>query len=163
MTWLTESANNAASEGISYVDVALTCDTAAQESGGIIADTQVVSDAFYAVGGRALLHSVALIDKDDNGAALTVFFFDANVSLGTENSPPSISDVNAASYLCHVDFSTGDYKDLGGVKVAVLSGLNHIVKAASGTKDIYVAVLNGSGTPTYTASGLRLRLGLFPS
>jgi len=34
------------------------------------------------------------------------------------------------------------------------------VKPASGTTDLYVAAVNGSGTPTYTAAGLKLRLGL---
>ena len=55
--------------------------------------------------------------------------------------------------------ATGDYKDLGGVSVAMIKNMWLPVKAAPGTLDLYVAVINGAGTPTYTASGLKLRIG----
>lgn len=140
--------------------VTLSLDTSAYAAGDLLADTQVITDAFLIADGKGFLNSVLLVDEDDQGAALDIYFLDANVSMGTENAVPSITDANARNILCRVQVSTGDYTDLGGVKIADLSGLNRFVKAASGTKNLYVAVVNGTGTPIYTASGIRLRVGI---
>lgn len=147
-------------EGFSLVDVTLSLDTSAYASGDLLADTQVVASAIKLTDGKARLQSVLLIDEDDQGAALDLYFLSANNTLGTENVAPSISDANARDILCRVPIATGDYYDLGGVRVADVHGLNRIIKAASGTTSIYVAAVNGAGSPTYTASGLRLRIGI---
>ena len=141
-----------------WVDVALSTDTAAYASGDVIADSQVVAACVRANDAFGVLQSLTLIDEDDQGVALTVLFLDANVSVGTENAAPSITDVNARNVLGWVSVATSDYVDLGGVRVAFKSNLGMVVKPATGTDDIYVAVVNGSGAPTYSASGLRLRL-----
>lgn len=52
-----------------------------------------------------------------------------------------------------------DEDDLGGCRIATKRDLNLVVKPATGTRDIYVAAVTRGGTPTYTASGLKLRLG----
>ena len=44
------------------------------------------------------------------------------------------------------------------MKVATLRGVG--LELESTTASIWVGIVNGTGTPTYTASGLRLRLGL---
>lgn len=149
--------------GLSYVDVTLSADTGIMASGDIIADTQVVTNALRANNTLGILSSVVVIDEDDQGAALDLYFFSANASLGTENNGPSITDANARNFLGFVPIGTGDYKDLGGVKVAFINAVGMIVKAATDTRDIYVGVVNGTGTPTYTASGLKLRLGFLPA
>lgn len=141
------------------VDVTLSLDTSAYASGDLLADTQNFTGVRVA-GGRALLQSVTVIDEDDQGAAFTLFFLSANNSLGTENSAPSISDANARDILGWVDVFTSDYKDLGGVRVASVKPIGLELKAASGSTNLYVAAVNGTGTPTYSAAGLRLKLGL---
>lgn len=142
-----------------FVDVALTTDTSAYASGDVVADTQVVTNACRAVSQPAILQSVMLIDKADQGAALDLHFFSANVSMGTENSAPSISDANALNYLGKIAIATTDYTDLGGCKVAHKNALGHLIRPATDTRHIYVAVVNGTGTPTYAADSLLLRLG----
>lgn len=142
------------------VDVTLSLDTSAYAASDLLADTQVVTDAFRAADGVGILQSVLLIDEDDQGVALDLYFLAANNTMGTENSAPSISDANARDILCRVRVAAADYTDLGGVRVADLTGIGHVIKAAAGTANIYVAAVNGSGTPTYTASGLKLRLGI---
>ena len=142
------------------VEVTLSLDTSAYASGDVLADTQVVTAALSIKNGKGVLQSVLLIDEDDQGAALDLYFLSADVVMGTENAAPSITDANARSILAVVPVATTDYKDLGGVRVANLAGLNRVLKAVAGTPDIYVAAVNGSGSPTYTASGLRLRLGI---
>lgn len=144
------------------IDVTLTTDTAAYASGDLIADTQVVTGAMRLAGGTALLHSVSVLDEDDQGVAFDVIFLQNSTSLGTENGAPNISDANARSnVLCKVAIAAADYTDLGGFKFATVGNLNRLLKAASGSKDIYVAVVNSTGTPTYSATGLKLRIGLY--
>lgn len=140
-------------------DVALTTDTSAYASGDVVADRQVISNATRAKNAPALLQSLMLIDKADQGAALEVLFFSDDVALGTENAAPSISDANALTFLGRVSIATTDYQDLGGAKVAHKTGLSLLMSPKTDTRDIYVAVLNGSGTPTYAADSLVLRLG----
>jgi hypothetical protein len=145
--------------GLALVDVTLTADTGAMGANQIIADTQVVTNAMRVADYLGKLVSVSVIDEDDQGAALDLYFFDANVSMGTENEDVTISDANARSFLTKVAIATGDYTDLGGVRVAALGNLARLMKPATGTRNVYVAAVNGAGTPTYTASGLKLRLG----
>lgn len=140
-------------------DVTLSTDTSAYASGDVIADRQVISNATRAKNAPALLQSLMLIDQADQGAALEVLFFSDDVALGTENSAPSISDANALTFLGRVSIATTDYQDLGDVKVAHKTGLSLLMAPKTDTRDIYVAVLNGSDTPTYAADSLKLRLG----
>lgn len=146
-------------ERYTYVEVALTPIAALLAANVVIADTQIVTGMAQISNEVGELYSLVLVDEDDVGAAVDVYFLDANVSLGTEGVLPSITDANARNILGLVAIATGDYKDLGGVKIAMKSNIGIIAKPATGTKDIYVGVVNGAGTPTYTAAGLRLRLG----
>ena len=92
----------------------LSLDTSAYASGDVLADTQQ-ADAFFAkADGGGVIESITVIDEDDQGAAFSIYFFQANRSLGTENNAPNISDANARDCLGWVDVSTADYKDLGG-------------------------------------------------
>ena len=143
-----------------YVNVDLTLDTSPYAAGDLLADTQSIANLFRAVGLGGVLMSMEVIDKDDQGAGFSVIFVDANVSFGTENAPPSISDTDAQSILGRADVTTADYLDLGGVRVASIKNIGLALQPASGTRDGYLAVINGAGTPTYTASGICLRLGM---
>lgn len=142
------------------VDVTPVCDTSIYAAGDTVFDKTVVTGALRINDGFGVLESLQVIDKDDQGAALDIYFFSSNITtFGTANAAPSISDADAATLLGIVSVATGDYKDLGGVKVASVKAINAILKAASGAKTIYVAATT-SGTPTYTASGLVLRVGI---
>lgn len=146
--------------GVALVDVTLSLDTNIYASGDLLADTQAVASAVRLADGKGILHSVTVIDEDDQGVAFDLYFLSANNTLGSENSAPSISDANARDILGIVSIATADYKDLGGVKVAIKTGLNIIIKGAAASTSIHVAAVNGSGTPTYTASGIKLRVGI---
>lgn len=146
--------------GVTLVDVTLTLDTSAYASGDLIADTQAVASAVRVNDGLGILHSLMVVDEDDQKAAIDIYFLSANNTFGSENSAPTISDANARDILGIVSVAAADYKDLGGVSVAMKSGLNMIVKGASGSTSIYVAVVSNASTPTYTASGVRLRVGI---
>lgn len=145
-------------DGTRVVDVTLSPDTSPLGANDVAVATQVIKDALGSDQEGGVLLSVQVIDKDDQKAALTLFFFDADVSLGTANAAPSITDADAARILGKVDVGTADYHDLGGVSVASPAFDPFGLKPAPATRNIYVAVRNGAGTPTYTANGLVLRL-----
>jgi hypothetical protein len=143
-----------------YVDVILTLDTLAYASGDLLADTQVITNMTRVADFGCILQSVTVIDEDDQGAAFDIYFLDANNTFGTENSAPSITDANARAILGKVSIGTGDYADLGGARCATVGNVGLVLQPASATRNGYLAVVNGTGTPTYTATGMRLRLGL---
>lgn len=139
------------------VGVVLTTTTDALTAGEVVADTQEIANVMRENAGTGLLHSLSVVDKDDQGAALTLFFLNSSASLGTENSTPSIGDSDAETILGWVDVSAADYKDLGGVRVASVKNVGLGLQSGAATTSIYVAVTT-SGTPTYATSGLELYL-----
>ena len=145
------------------IDVTLTLDTSAYASGDVLAATQTVASVFKVNGGRAILDSLTVVDQSDQKVALDVFFFSQSATFGTENDPPSITDAEALYCLGYVSVVAGDYKDLTGAAVASgtnLRNLGLVLENGDDSKNLYVAVLNGTSTPTYAATGLTLRLGL---
>ena len=85
------------------------------------------------------------------------------VLLGDQHHTHGVVQLATVSFwrdLAQVDKSV--YLDQTGEKYAPLFASNNIgmmIKPATGTDDIYVAAVNGTGTPTFTASGLKLRMG----
>lgn len=154
-SWSEQVATTVASK---IVDVTLALDTSAYTSGDVMSDTAVVTDAMRISNGTGLLQSIVVIDEDDSGTAFDLVFMSANRSLGTKNSAPDISDANGRDILGIVSIAGGDFIDLGGVRIATKANLGIPVKAATDTNDLYVSTIT-RGTPTYTASGIRLRLG----
>lgn len=141
------------------LDLTLSLDTSAYASGDVLADTQELASAAPVNAGHALLHSLVINDKDDQGQALDVVFLRSNVSIGTENAAVSITDANADEILGIVQVSSSDFIDLGGCRVATLSGLGLVLEAGAATTSVYVAAIS-RGTGTYTASGITMRIGL---
>lgn len=140
--------------------VAMSTDTSAYASGDLVADTQQLDAFFNKADGRGVINSITIIDQDAQGVSLYVMFHSTSTSLGTENSAPNISDANLAAGLQGiVAVSTADYVTVSGAKVATIKNIGLPVKAVSGTDDLYVSVLNSTGTPTFTATGLNLTIG----
>lgn len=140
--------------------ITFSTDTSAYASGDLVADTQALSACLRINDGTGVLTSFVLTDTDAQGAALEVFVLSASTSFGTENSAPNISDANlAANMLGKFSIAAGDYYTVSGAKVAFKSGLGIPVKGASGTDDIYLAIMT-TGSPTYTASGLVAKVGI---
>jgi hypothetical protein len=136
-----------------FVQITLSLPTAAMSADRVMADTQAITNAMRAANATGTLLSVSVIDRDDQGVPFDILFLSANVSLGTENAAPSISDANAGNYLGRVQIAAGDYIDLGGVRVADRAALGIGLRPASGTRDVYFATIT-RGAPTYTASGV---------
>jgi hypothetical protein len=139
-------------------------ETGALSAGEVAADTVEIPNCMRVPGGRGVLESIVLLDEADQGVALDLIFFDSNVSLGTKNSAPSITDANARHIISRVPIATADYSDLGSCRVATVGNLGRILRAVAGSRSLYVSVLNGAGTPTFGAAGaVKLKLGFLQS
>lgn len=140
------------------ITVTLTVDTNIYADGDVLADTQTISNAMRILGGHGVLQSLQLIDPDEQGQPIDLYFFSVTHALGTENSAPSISDANAIDIFGPVAIGSSDYRDLGGVKVASVRGIGLMLEAASGSRDLYIAAIS-RGTGTYAGGSLTLKLG----
>ena len=141
-------------------DVTFSLDTSAYASGDVLADTQEIASAVRLDGGAGVLQSIKLVDKSDQGVAMSVVILAANHSLGTENSAPDITDAECDDVLGIVDVAASDWKDLGGARVATVTGIGLPVKAAAESTSLYIGLINGTGTPTFSASGITAKLGI---
>lgn len=143
------------------VTVTPTLDTSAYANGDTLFATTAISGAVRIADAPGTLVSVAAIDKDDVGESIDLHFFSSNVTFGTANAVPSISDADAANYLGTVTINSADWYDLGGNRVATKTGSScgFVVTPASGTTTVYVAATVTSGAGTHTASGLVLKFG----
>lgn len=142
-------------------EVTLSLDTSAYANGDLLADTQSIAAVFRENDGTGSIKSLTVIDEDDQTLyAFSIWFLDGTGSLGTENSAPSATDAVCRTILAKVDFATTDGLDLGGSKVYSKTGLSIPVKAILGTDDLGIAAIVTTGTPTHTASGVRVRIGV---
>lgn len=139
------------------VTVTLTVDTSAYADGDVLADTQVITNAMRIIGGHGVLQSLQLVDPDAQGQPLDLYFFSVTHSLGTENSAPSIADVDAVDMFGPVAIASSDYGDLGGCKVASVRGIGLMLEADAASRDLYVGAIS-RGTGTYAGGALTLKL-----
>lgn len=148
-----------AETAIQYIDVTLSLHTTAGVALDLLADAQIVAACTRANDVEALLQSIVVIDEDDNKAAIRLIFLSASTSLGTEGDAIALTDALSREILGVVDIAVADYFDFGGASIVNKNNVGIVVKPATGSDDIYVAAQLTTGTPTYTASGIRLRLG----
>jgi hypothetical protein len=141
------------------LDVVLTLDTNVYASGDVLAATQAVASAVPTNGGHALLHSLVVNDKDDQGQAMDLVFLRTDVSIGTENAAVSIADADASEILGIVSIAAGDFLDLGGCRVATVPSIGLVLEADAASSSIFIAAIS-RGTGTYSATGVTVKIGL---
>ena len=143
-----------------YSEVTLTLDTNIYASGDVLSDTVPVHNALDEEEGTGIIHSIILLDKDDQGGALDLVFFRTNVSLGTKNAAVSISDTNADEIIEVVEIAASDYVDLVNSQIAIKSNLGVGFQGApSQGNKIYVAAISRD-SKTYSANGITLKISI---
>ena len=125
-------------------------------AGYVIAATEIIAAITRADDVGAMIEDIIVVNKDDVSAAIDIVLLDANVAVGSENAAPSITDDNAANILAIISILTSDWKDLGGVKVANVP-VNRIITPVAGGNDIYGAIVDNTGSVTWSAGGLVIR------
>lgn len=149
-----------AADVIRFIDVTLSTDTSAYANNDLIADAQQIDQFFSKVDGTARVVSFTVTDEDDQKAILDLYLVGVSTSWGAENGAPGPADATVRATQCYFSFAAADYKDLGGADVAQIKNLQCMVKAVAGTDDLYIAAVTGTSTPTYTASGVKVRIGI---
>lgn len=143
------------------IPVTLSLDTSSYADNDVLAAPQEVQNVARIPGGVVTIGSLVLLDEDDQGVDIDVLFLDADGSIGSENAAVGPTDAVARTILGHVSVTSADYTDLGNSQMATKRGLGLPIKAAAGTTSIWIAAVVRSGTPTFTASGIRLKLGVY--
>jgi hypothetical protein len=139
-------------------DVTLVADTSQYADNDVLAVVQEITNVFQHTPHRTL-QSVQLLDEDDQGQDIDLLFFNATATLGTINTAVNISDADARKCIGRVSILTTDYTDLVNSMFATKTNIGLMLKAADGVTSLWIGAVVRSGTPTYTAAGLKLKLG----
>ena len=144
---------------VDLIDVDPVCEAASNADGDVIFTFTEIPNAVAVEGGSCLLHSVQLLDDDDNGGKIDLVFQTDDTTLGTIGAAVSESDANAGDILGYVQLET--YFDGINWQISSKTNIGLVLKAASGTKSLYVAGVNRNGdAQTATAAGIHLRIGV---
>jgi hypothetical protein len=142
---------------LDVIDVTLVTDTNIYADNDVLAIPQAVVGVFRHPGDVRRLVSVVLLDEADQAQDVELVFFNADATLGTINGAVSISDADARKVIGSVLIQTTDYSDLINSQVATKQGLDLVMKSA--TSECWVGAIVRSGTPTYGAASMKLKLG----
>ena len=139
----------------------LTLSTPAEavDDNDVLADRQEITDVFRRNGSAAILHSIVVLDEDDQGVEMDIVFLDSDVTIGTEDAAVSITDANARKIIGIVNIPAANYVDLIANQVATIDDIGLMMQAASSSTSLWVAAIT-RGTPTHTASGLKLKFAI---
>lgn len=150
-----------ASSSGNVVSVYPSVDTAIYASGDVLFIATEVTNFFRTAGGRALIHSITVLDVDEEAVAFDIIFCDTTQNFGALNAVAALADPAASNMptLGHVVITAGDYIDIGGQRLVTLTSLGLTVQAAAASTSLFI---NGivRATPTYTAAtDLRIKIG----
>ena len=142
------------------ITVTATLDTSAYSSGDLLFDSTEIAAAVRANGGHCVLQSITITDIDDQKTAHTLVFLNAATDMGAANSAPDPDDTELLTIIGHVPVVAADWVDMGTGSVACIRNIGLGLKAGASTTSLWVAGINGTGTPTHSASGLKISLYL---
>lgn len=127
------------------------------------------NDVLFATAGLTLarandkcvaLMSLAGIDKSKQKPAMTLFFYQTNVTSAAANAANNMSDADAINCLGFQSIASGDWKDLANNSFFSLKNINLLLEPATGTTTVYVVGILDAGTPTFAVGDLVLKLGM---
>lgn len=136
-----------------------TLDTNAYADGDVLFVSTELSGLTKKTGGRLELHSVIASDGDDQNIGFDLVFSNAQITLGTINAAVSISDADAATIVGYCSLTTTESKDLINSRLFVLGNIGITMQLADTASSLWVAGIVRGGTPTYSASGMKLKFG----
>lgn len=140
------------------ITIDATPDTSALADGDVAFATQEVAGFSTAADITSILQSVVISEVDDQGIGIDLIFFNANTSLGTENSAPDIDDTEVLTVIGRVQIGAGSFYDLGANRVACVYGIGLPMKAGTGGS-VWMAGI-ARGAPTYAGGHIQIKLGV---
>lgn len=139
------------------IDFTPTLDTNIYADNDVLFISTVLTGVSDIQGGTVKLVSAVCFDGDDQGTEVEVFFTTSATTPGTINGALSAADTVFDDIVGRAHFVT--FADLINSQVCVLTGQDQLIKCAAGSQDLYVFGVVRSGTPTYTAAGMKFKFG----
>lgn len=143
---------------VDLITVTPTCDTSGTNIHDVLFDYIEIPNAVAVDGGTAIIQSIQLLDEDDQGGTIDLVFQTDNTSLGDLDAAIDIEEADARDILGYVTMS--NYFDGITWQMVTKNNIGLVVKAASGSRSIYVAGAIRTDSLTYTASGIQLKFGM---
>ena len=111
-------------------------------------------------GGTAIIQSIVILDDDDNGNALDKVLMDTTglLDAGDDADVIDAADGVIPDAILGV-VSVTNYFDGVLWQVGQKDNIGLTIKSASTTRSVYISAINRGGTATWTAEGLRLKIG----
>lgn len=139
------------------IEFTFSCDASALADNDIAADFQEVTGFFSKAGETATIHSLTLIDETDQGVELDILCSRTGGTLGSENGAINISDANADEVQRVAAIATADYVDLINSQIATKTNLGVVVGGGASTS-LWFGLIVRSGTPTFTATSVKVKM-----
>lgn len=146
---------------IDWIQVTPTLDTSIYASGDLLFDVTTITSAALATGGAVELVSAIVTDEDEQSQAIDFYVTNISTTVGTINNAVALTDALSRGLQAYFSVAAADFKDVGGATVAMPDANKNIgvICETSGSANLYLIGILRSGTPTYTASGIRVSLG----
>ena len=143
--------------------ITLTPDTATEEclAGDVIFQADELPNMVSVDAGTCMVHSIGVLDDDDNGQAIDIVFMDTTGLLDAGDDGGSIDAADGAipdAIIGVVQITS--YFDGIAWQYGYKTNIGLVLKAPASSKSIYVAAVNRGTTATWTAAGLRLQIGV---
>lgn len=139
------------------IDFAPTLDTSIYANNDVAFISTIVTGVSDIAGGAVKLVSALCFDGDDQGTNIDVYLTTSATTPGTINSAVSAADAVLDDIVAVLTFSS--WKDLINSQVSSVTGQDTIIQLPAGSSDLYAFGVVRSGTPTYTAAGMKFKFG----
>ena len=132
--------------------------TGAYADADVLFNPTAITGIFGHKDDACMIRSITIIDADDQGIASEIYFTTNSTDFGTINDTANIADnTGIVGAVTMTYFDTAN--DIDNHRVASIKDINMVVKANGVDKDLYIASIS-AGTPTHTASGLNIKIGV---
>lgn len=156
---------NSLPSGLFHVQSTVTLSAAGAYATGDYAGTsttpQSFANAVRAAGGKSILRSITISDKQTTAAvAFELWLFSATFTAPTDSAAWTITDAEAATCVGVLPIATTNWYASGANKVYSEGNLNKVITCA-GTSLFYAIVMRGAQT-TWASGDLQISVGLEP-
>jgi hypothetical protein len=138
-------------------------DTAIYAAGDVLAATALITNVMRVNDGRANLFSLTGIDKSKQKPAMTILFYQTNVTSAAANAANAMSDADQLNLLGFHRILATDWIDYANNSICGFKGPTApgiLLEAVSGSKDVYAVCILDAGTPTFAVGDLMFKLGV---
>ena len=135
-----------------------TLDAGAYASGDVLFVPVRITDVALETKGLVTLRTVVVQDMADQKQDIDLLFFSEDPGdIGAANAALAMSDAEFASFLGHVSIDNTEFISGNANAYATLQK-ELVFQCKQGKKELWVAGVCRSGTPTYGATGLTFKL-----